>query len=349
MKIQICFFSLLVFILFSLNAGENSVLKKIDYAMPLFLENLEEPSCSSILATDSIANLKDFHIPFTINEHLEDTNGYTPAIDVVINGVPVKMGVTIDGMNAEIQVYTSLLKKIGGQNLVDEVWNNIEKETRLKYSDGEITDSMRQDIINRRDISINLSDININGSLLGNIEARYYNTQEYSSASLDGVLCTLFFSKCKNVIVDYRKNEIIVNGDAIVSNGSPMRLLKDTYLLSTKIKINGIEQDAIISPTLSAVYLRDDYKSSKKYSDEEILHFCYNGTPRYYNNKYKNIVLTVDDIDMQCKGYFTSRRRGEITGDFVENMVRKINIIGYPVFKGHRIQLDFKNGLFRMD
>ncbi len=174
--------------------------------------------------------------------------------------------------------------------------------------------------------------------------------EEYPLLStIDGQIGLFLFSDCENIVIDYRNNEIIINAPSLPTEGMPMRQFSDCYGFCTKVKINGVEQDAIIAPSMSTVYLRDENKSSKTYTDEEIIEYGKTGTPRTPSNKYKNITVQIGDVTVQCKGYLTSRRNGEMDGESAKRMVRKINILGYPVFAGHRIQLDFKNWVFRMD
>ncbi len=315
---------------------------------------LSEPhkySTTSIYATNSIATMKDFHIPFTLNEGAEnsDTEAYTPVIKAFINQVPVNMGISMCGLDVESEIYTSFLKKLGGQNLVDSVKKTIEEKAETLYPAVELNDYIIQDIIVKHLTSCIFSSTCINNVEMGKFQASYYNAQEHLPVSTDGILGLLFFNRCQNIVLDYINNEIIINAPPLKSEEIPLTLFQDLCSFAISVSINGVKQDAIIAPTVSAVYLRDDYKNSIKYSNDEILSFVKSGNCRKPTDKYKNITVKIFNSEVKCRGYFSSRREGEMISETPNLVMRKINFLGYPVFKGRRIQLDFKNWVFRMD
>ena len=340
-------FSLILIFLFMIQNGYtevDSITDRIIRGAPVFLETEDETV--SLYATDNIARVKNLHIPFTMDNH----DSYWPIIEMRAGTVPLKMGFQPCGLGVDMEAYTTFVRKIGGADLERSVWNSIREETMAQYPDREPDKFLMNDIINRHLTSFRVYDIKINDINMGQVDASFYDAQEYYDSDEDGVIGLLFFANCDNIIIDYRNNEIVVNAPAISSEGSPMRVLEGSCsIILTKVMINGVEQDAVIAPTASSVYLRDDYKSKKYYSDQEILSYCYNGKSRNPTDKYKNVTVDIDGITVHCKGYFTSRAKGEMAGEFLNHMMRKVNFLGYPVFKGHRIQFDLKQGLFRMD
>lgn len=299
------------------------------------------------LACNFLATLKDFHIPFTL-----DKISLFPCITLKLDDIPLNMSVAVysDKFSQESQIYLSGIRKLG---VFDDMIDALKLKAASMY-DKQVEQVMDRDLSNvmiSGNAVFTLLNVSSEGQYLGKISTNYINLQEeYPELNnVDGELNLSLFSLCNNIVIDYRNNEVIINAPPISEKGTPMHQFYDFYAVCTKVKINGVEQDAIIVPTLSAVYLRDENKSSKTYTDEEIIEYGKTGTPRSATNKYKNIVVQIGDVEVSCKGYLTSRRRLELQGAGAVRMVRKINFLGYPVFKGHRIQLDFKNWIFRMD
>lgn len=297
-------------------------------------------------ATVSIAEQKNFIIPFTLDEE-----NLFPSISLSIGNVPVKMGIDTSFLGTIALAYTSLILKTGGQDLLDEIWKSIKEEAMQKYSVQNPDDALMQDIIQSHKLFLTIPNVSIGRQKMGSLYANYYNAQEYYDEvkKIDGVLGLYFFFNCENIVIDYKSNCIVVNADAITGNEVPMRQFGDMAAVVVKVIINGVEQDSVVAPSFRAVYLRDMYNEKIDYSDKEIINYAKHGTPRKKTDKSKTVTVQIGDQEVSCKGYFYPRWKGDLSGEGNLAMVRKINFLGYPVFKGHRIQLDFKNWVFRMD
>ncbi len=167
---------------------------------------------------------------------------------------------------------------------------------------------------------------------------------------VDGLLNISFFGEHDNIIIDYVHKTIEFDGEQITGKAEPLRKIVDDgdVLYVTKLSINGIRQEAIIG-TIDFFVLRDCYDEDLEYSDDEIVAFAkfgpelpdmpYKKKVRYELCGTKGRVVGYKSTDSQCSAFSAAKIR-------LHSMV---NFIGYPIFKGHRIQLDFKNDLFRMD
>ena len=294
-----------------------------------------------------LAEKKEFHIPFTFDERT-----LMPVIEIQVENETLRMGINLFGLSKEAEIYTSFMKKMGldYSGIFELIRQGMADELEKSYI--EISDDDIITFIDDNRATLNVPNVFIEGELFGTMFPCYSMRQEeYDDLKyIDGMIGThLFWPLCDNVVIDYKNCEIVVNAPPLPTVGTYMKPFWYGDAFRMTVSINGVEQDAVIAPALSAVYLRDEINSSKAYSDREIIEYCKTGKARKPTDKYKNIVVQVDGVEKQCKGYFSSRKAGEVLYGNSPFIIRKTNLLGYPVFKGRRIQLDFKNWVFRMD
>lgn len=148
---------------------------------------------------------------------------------------------------------------------------------------------------------------------------KYTTGKEYNS--YDGILGQDYLRQYKNVVFDYKNNKFYVNQKPITDISTPMYMHnKYENILLIDIIIDDEKLKAIIDT--GSKYIICPNKKSKKVN------------LKINSIEYKDIKI----IKTNKKN--TSKKNIE--------MYKNENIIGYPCFKDHVIQLDFENNVFRI-
>lgn len=142
----------------------------------------------------------------------------------------------------------------------------------------------------------------------------------------DGFLGLTYLEQYKNVVFDYKNNVILFNQDPICDNELPM--YKNNFGWYTIFECNGIESNALIDTGCFSVFInKQNVKNTIK---EDLL---------------INVKLGKTEINNITLRY----NENFITNENARNTIFKNeNVIGYPCFKDHVIQLDFENNIFRI-
>ena len=180
-----------------------------------------------------------------------------------------------------------------------------------------------------------------------------YAPKEYNrldDSDFDGMIGLCFFDSPTNVLIDYKNNMIVVNGNLLNAKPVPMNRLEVTGIYTIEIKINGISQDALIDTGSMLFFLRPEYKSDKRYKESELRNFLDENMPEYKNNGKTEIGvnLQIGSFKEKVTGHFFSSEKYGSTADGAA-FVKKINILGNQIYMNHKIQLDFENMEFRIE
>lgn len=142
----------------------------------------------------------------------------------------------------------------------------------------------------------------------------------------DGFIGLTYLEKYKNVVFDYKQKVILFNQEPICDNALPM--YKRDNLWFTTFKYNNIESNGIIDTGCFSVFIN---KSNAK------------------NVITENKLIDIELGNIKINNISLKNNDTLITNEHARNTIYKYeNIIGYPCFKDHVIQLDFENNVFRI-
>jgi len=173
----------------------------------------------------------------------------------------------------------------------------------------------------------------------------------YSRLDIDMLVGQDLFSEhYKNIIIDYRKNEIILNGSYINNTPIPMRKgFNGIYIIP--ITINGIQDEGIIDTGCSGFILREGYEKRREVplDENKILSNTYNGTVEI--PVLQEETIEVEDLsigNINFKSLLALKYNDKRILEYKE-ILKYMNILGNYIWEGHRIQLDFEHNEFRID
>ena len=180
-----------------------------------------------------------------------------------------------------------------------------------------------------------------------------YNAEDYASFEnneFDGIIGLSFFDINSNITIDYIDKKIIIDGDLLPSSSVPMKRLETTQLYTVDAKINNVEQEALIDTGSIYFFLRPEYKSSKVYTEEDLLNLSNDKLPKYRAKKKKEqkVILEVGEVKESITGHFIEPEKYSHTKEG-ESFALRINLLGNQFFINHKIQLDFENMEFRIE
>lgn len=143
----------------------------------------------------------------------------------------------------------------------------------------------------------------------------------------DGFLGLPFLEQYKNVVFDYKTNRIYFNREPVCGNSISMR--KVGLYWFTTIECNGVKTNAVIDTGCFNVFINKPNAKAAVGQDE---------------------IVNIKIGHIECNGISLKPNSTIITNKIAENgLFKNENVIGYPCFKDHIIQLDFENGVFRME
>lgn len=292
---------------------------------------------------------------------IQYNNGYLPVITAIVStGSELLLG--FDTGADGLYLYSSGVNKLFPSTTVANlgaiiVKENYEKETGKNPDLISLSDFHEQYLsyFAENDISITIDEIYLKNRLFENTTFTYNPNRDSNSPNspgIDGLVGLEFFKSCKNLVMDYRKNIIEVDGERIEEKGIPM-VKHDviTNLYEIDFYINDKPCKGFIDTGLSTMIIGNDYgKAVLNWKNEEIVDFINNGeaireesadiclsTITIGRCTYKNIIAH----------YGTDKNIN--TSPRALRMFTLYNFIGYPLFKGRRIQMDFEQGEFLID
>ena len=165
---------------------------------------------------------------------------------------------------------------------------------------------------------------------------------------IDGIIGINFFKINNNILIDYNNKNIVIDGAVLVGSPVSMSKLEELNMYTIPIKINNIKQNAIIDTGAVYFFMRNEYKKSKKYSEKDLLFFIDEGIKSTPILEDKAVKLTIANTTINIIGHFPDANKYASTkSGYI--IAQKVNLLGYDVFKNHKIQLDFENMEFRIE
>ena len=165
---------------------------------------------------------------------------------------------------------------------------------------------------------------------------------------IDGIIGINFFKINNNILIDYNNKNIVIDGAVLVGSPVSMSKLEELNMYTIPIKINNIKQNAIIDTGAVYFFMRNEYKKSKKYSEKDLLFFIDEGIKSTPILEDKAVKLTIANTTINIIGHFPDANKYASTkSGYI--IAQKVNLLGYDVFKNHKIQLNFENMEFRIE
>ena len=144
----------------------------------------------------------------------------------------------------------------------------------------------------------------------------------------DGFLGEDYLMKFKNVVFDYTKCKFYVNQEPICEKTVPMYKHDEADIFLMDIEVNGEKTKAIIDTGCKFIFLGILENQKVK------------------NNEINYVDIKIGDVKFNHIEIGTTDEL--ITNEKAFEIMESYNIIGYPCFKDHVIQLDFEHNKFRI-
>ena len=142
----------------------------------------------------------------------------------------------------------------------------------------------------------------------------------------DGFLGLTYLEQFRNVVFDYVNKTISFNEEPICDNSLPM--YKRDYVWFTTFECNGVKSNAMVDTGCFSVFINKPNVKATVGDDE---------------------IINVRLGNVECNGISILQNKTLVTNENAKNgMYKNENIIGYPCFKDHVIQLDFEHNTFRI-
>lgn len=201
-------------------------------------------------------------------------------------------------------------------------------------------------------LKILINTLNCNYSVFNNVAFKFNSIQKqpYNNGdTIDGIIGLNIFGEIDNIVIDYKKKQIEINVPCTLKNAVKMYQFEGLNLFYVFIRINGIEQQALIDTGARYISIREDYKTNIIYSVDEIVDFLRSD---YHVKVEKNtdMVLSFELGNYKYSGSVFKYTAEEFDCQIeTRRFLRMINSLGFPFFSDKRIQLDFVNNLFCID
>ncbi len=208
-----------------------------------------------------------------------------------------------------------------------------------------------QNYINSGGISFSLSELK-NGDFCSSESSFSYNPSIDSSIDnlkLDGMINLAFFGDAENIVIDYKQKVLIINSKKKLKYSVHLQRYDILNLYGIDIFIDDVKQQALIDTGASCFFLREQYESTSRINEDDLLVLLEQNEIFDDNEEQiKNVKLQIGKYKTKITAIYPNINNYDAT-DPAKQIVRKINLLGYEVFKNHKIQFDFDNMEFRIE
>jgi hypothetical protein len=290
---------------------------------------------------------KEIKLPFTCNEQ--------GLILMTFSDNEYQYNFSLDTASTEnvlFQTGYSKLTKTLGIDIVD-----IEAAVR-EYVTGENPDlseaeikEITQNYIYSGGMTFSLSELKNNNFCSSEVSFSYNPTVDspIDDQELDGMINLAFFCDADNIIIDYKHKLLIINSKKKLKYSVPMQKYEVLCLYGIDISIDGIQQQALIDTGASCFFLREQYESTSRINEDDLLVLLEQNEIFDDNEEQiKNVKLQIGKYKTKITAIYPNINNYDAT-DSAKQIIRKINLLGYEVFKNHKIQFDFDNMEFRIE
>lgn len=165
-------------------------------------------------------------------------------------------------------------------------------------------------------------------NLLFLLDPNYRYSAVLKNSPYDGFLGLAYLEQYKNVVFDYQNNTITFNQEPICDNELPLYKNQTQNMWYTTFECNGVSSNVLVDTGCFSVFVNKANVKSTVGEDE---------------------IINVRLGNVEINGISIAANKTLITNEDAKNGIYKNeNILGYPCFKDHVIQLDFEHNKFRI-
>ena len=164
----------------------------------------------------------------------------------------------------------------------------------------------------------------------------------------DGIINLDFFGDVKNILIDYKDKKIKINSDEKLKYSVSYEKFTQLNLYLVEVSLNGVKQQALIDTGASCLFLRDNYKDSSRITEEKLLNSLQQAKADSHAESKIKVKLQIGRWEEKITGIYPDINNYNLT-DNAEKVLQNINLLGYDVFKNHKIQFDFNKKEFRIE
>ena len=178
-----------------------------------------------------------------------------------------------------------------------------------------------------------------------------YRPEENSKidfSKYDGIINLDFFGDVNNILIDYKDKKIKINSTEKLKNAVTYEKFNQLNLYLVEVSLNGIKQQALIDTGASCLFLRDNYKDSSRVTEEKLLSSLQEAKSESHAESKIKIKLQIGSFEEKITGIYPDINNYNLT-DSAGKVLQNINLLGYEVFKNHKIQIDFNKKEFRIE
>lgn len=174
-----------------------------------------------------------------------------------------------------------------------------------------------------------------------------------SETGVDGILGINFFEQFNNVVFDYNQNLLLLNQPPISSNALPVIYAAGFGALRPllQITVDGKNEIGLIDTGAYSVLIREKFGDGNwDFPLEELKKSWKDKTPVELQPNRQTVLKNVQIGDVIMHDipaeYWDSNNT--TTNDWARRTTKYVNFFGTDMWKGHVIQLDLRNDLFRI-
>lgn len=164
----------------------------------------------------------------------------------------------------------------------------------------------------------------------------------------DGIINLDFFGDVNNILIDYKDKKIKINSAEKLKYAVTYEKFNQLNLYLVEVSLNGVKQQALIDTGASCLFLRDNYKESGRVTEECLLSSLQKEKSAAHAELKIKIKLNIGKFEEKITGIYPDINNYNLT-DNAGKVLQNINLLGYDVFKNHKIQIDFNSKEFRIE
>lgn len=243
--------------------------------------------------------------------------------------------------------YSKLSEKLGidiKESLIEYLTQNNPDKSKAEIN------AYAEEYIKTAGIQFNIGDLKYKDFAVPEVTF-VYRPEENSKIDFkkyDGIINLDFFGDVKNILIDYKDKKIKINSAEKLKYAVTYEKFNQLNLYLVEVSLNGVKQQALIDTGASCLFLRDNYKESGRVTEEGLLSSLQKEKSAAHAESKIKIKLNIGKFEEKITGVYPDINNYNLT-DGAEKVLQNINLLGYDVFKNHKIQIDFNSKEFRIE
>ena len=243
--------------------------------------------------------------------------------------------------------YSKLSEKLGTdikESLIEYLTQNNPDKSKAEIN------AYAEEYIKTAGIQFNIGDLKYKDFAVPEVTF-VYRPEENSKIDFekyDGIINLDFFGDVKNILIDYKDKKIKINSDEKLKYSVSYEKFTQLNLYLVEVSLNGVKQQALIDTGASCLFLRDNYKDSSRITEEKLLNSLQQAKADSHAESKIKVKLQIGRWEEKITGIYPDINNYNLT-DNAEKVLQNINLLGYDVFKNHKIQFDFNKKEFRIE